>query len=98
MESLQEDMFYSIKKTAIEFLDRLTKSKAFNAAPMAGSEEMSEIYPTVEQRLRAALALARISRQSICGNEVTVEQADPLSEIDVESLRAVLLKKLTDGS
>lgn len=88
-----EDLLHAAKECAIHLLLEVAQGKPQFSAPQTGSDEQMTIFPTLEQRLRASLALVRITASSLNLNSTTNDEQ--MNEYDPESLRRLLVERLS---
>ena len=91
--SNHEDLLHSAKECAIHLLLEVAQGKPQCSAPQTGSDEQMTIFPTLEQRLRASLALVRITASSLSLNSTTNDEQ--MNDYDPESLRRLLVERLS---
>lgn len=88
-----EDLLHNAKECAIHLLLEVAQGKPQFSAPLAGSDEQKTIFPTLEQRLRASLALVRITPNSL--NLNLNSNDEQMNDYDSESLRRLLVERLS---
>ncbi|MDP1724808.1 MAG: hypothetical protein Q8L85_08925 [Alphaproteobacteria bacterium] len=88
-----EDLLHAAKECAINLLLEVAQDKPQCSAPQAGSDEQMTIFPTLEQRLRASLALVCITASSLNVNSTTNDEQ--MNDYDPESLRRLLVERLS---
>lgn len=90
---MNQELLYAAKESAVQLLLDVALGKPQLSSPQTGSDEQVMTYPTLEQRLRASLALVRISPNSFTTNNT--QQEETLNEQDTESLRRLLVERLS---
>ena len=91
--NMKEELLLTAKENAVQLLLDVAMGKPQLSGAQTGSDEQMNIYPTLEQRLRASLALVRITPSSLNLQSSTNE--DTINELDTESLRRLLVERLS---